>query len=217
MTKQDMLRTATLYPNQWTCYDCFSKILPLGLLLNETNNSTTQSQKSSTATKANQNTTSDKPYTPYKQLIFNGENIERVTNIKFLGVILTDTLNWNDHMLYVCTKMNKSIGYFYKARQILDQEQMINLYKSFVEPDIPYCLPIWGGYVNCKGSTNPITKTINRFKRIMTYSKRTYIADTKISLTNLYDYYTVEFRETSIQGNKYSGKQVFYFYSFTIK
>ena len=93
--------------------------------------------------------------------------------------------------------MNKSIGYFYKARQILDQEQMINLYKSFVEPYITYCLPIWGGYVNCKGSTNPITKTINRFKRIMTYSKRTYIADTKISLTNLYDYYTVELAKTA--------------------
>ena len=31
----------------------------------------------------------------------------------------------------------------------------------------------------------------------MTYSKKTYIADTKISLTNLYDYYTVELAKTA--------------------
>ena len=43
----------------------------------------------------------------------------------------------------------------------------------------------------------PITKTINRFKRIITYSKRTHVAETKIRLTNLQQYYTVELTKTA--------------------
>ena len=191
MSKDDMLTIGQLYPNRWTCYNCIRQILPLDIVYENTIRQNLEdhiipptSQSISRVCNNNHN--------PYIQLIYGNMVIERVTNIKFLGIILTDTLNWNDHMLYVCSKMNKSIGYFYKARKILDHEQLINLYKSFVEPYIIYCLPIWGGYINCNSASNPITKTINRFKRIITYSKRTHIADTKIQLSNLQEYYTVE-------------------------
>ena len=92
--------------------------------------------------------------------------------------------------------MNKSIGYFYRARAILYQKQLINLYHSFVEPYIIYCLPIWGGSINIDSKSNPITKVINRFKRIITFSKRTHTANDRISLPDLNQYYTLEVAKT---------------------
>ena len=200
MTKRDMLKIANLYPDQWTCHNCIRQILPIGLIEDEkeqTSSILTLSNTASTKTCKRKTKQNVNKHETYINLKFDNIDIERVTNIKFLGVILTDTLTWNDHMSYVCTKMNKNIGYFYKCRQILNQEQLINLYNSFVEPYITYCLPIWGGYVNSSSTTNPITKTINRFKRIITYSKRTHIANTKIKLSSLQDYYTIELAKTA--------------------
>ena len=56
---------------------------------------------------------------------------------------------------------------------------------------------MWGGYVNCKGTQNPITKTINRFKRIITHSRRTHIAESKINLSSLQHYYILELAKTA--------------------
>ena len=100
-------------------------------------------------------------------------------------------------MSHIISKINKNIGYFYRARRILDQDQLINLYNSFVEPYIIYCLPIWGGYINLDSPTNPLTKTINRIKRIMTFSKRTHIADNRITLMSLQQYYQLEMAKTA--------------------
>ena len=198
LTKKDMLTIANLYPNQWTCYQCTKLILPLDILCDQDNKQTTTLMTGKLNITSNKTKTPDPtPYNPYAKLTFANIELERVTNIKFLGVILTDTLNWNDHMLYVCSKMNKTIGYFYKSRHILGQEQLINLYKTFVQPYIVYCLPVWGGYVNCDSASNPITKLINRFKRIITFSKRTHVADTKIQLTSLQQYYTLELAKTA--------------------
>ena len=111
-------------------------------------------------------------------------------------MILSDSLNWIDHMNYILSKINKNIGYFYRARRILNENELINLFRSFVEPYITYCLHIWGGYINMACQTNPITKVINRFKRIITFSKRTHIANTKINLPSLKQYYTLEISKT---------------------
>ena len=137
-------------------------------------------------------TDKQKAINPYPDVFFGGNKIDRVTNIKFLGVILTQTLEWTDHQNYVISKINKNIGYLYRARRILDQKELINLYKSFIEPYITYCLPIWGNYINLDCKTNPLTKTLNRIKRIMTFSKRTHIANNRITLPNLKQYYTLE-------------------------
>ena len=39
--------------------------------------------------------------------------VERVSQFKLLGVIVNDSLKWNDHVATVCSKMNKRL-YFLK-------------------------------------------------------------------------------------------------------
>ena len=149
-----MLTIAKKYPNKWTRYQCTRQTLPIDLLDDCGQNIIPQKESNTLLLNSDSKTKEQNTeYSKYQQLKFADTEIERVTNIKFLGVILTETLNWYDHMLYVCSKMNKSIGYFYKARAVLDQAQLLNLYTSFIEPYIVYCLPVWGGYIN-RDSTN---------------------------------------------------------------
>ena len=80
---------------------------------------------------------------------------------------------------------------------ILDQKELMNLYRCFVEPYITYCLSIWGGYINLDSNNNPLTKIINRLKRIMTFSKRTQVANEKLTIHTLKQYYTIEMAKTA--------------------
>ena len=70
--------------------------------------------------------------------------IERVQSIKFLGLIINDNLNWNEHKLYIQRKIQRSLGILYQCRQVMNLEECINMYKSFIVPYLLYCLPVWG-------------------------------------------------------------------------
>ena len=203
LTKQDILKLRKDFPNMWSCYACNCETLPFRLLSTDSEPSLTTDQirthnidDSPTYNTKNTNIKSTNT-NPYPIIKFGDSVLERVTNIKFLGVIMTETLTWTDHMNYIISKINKNVGYFYKARRILDQKQLINLFQSFVEPYITYCLPVWGGYINMDSDSNPLTKIINRLKRIMTFTKRTHLANNKITLQNLKQYYTLEMSKTA--------------------
>ena len=49
----------------------------------------------------------------YPQLNINGINIERVTNFNFLGLTLSSTLSWNQHINKISLNISKSIGILY--------------------------------------------------------------------------------------------------------
>ena len=50
----------------------------------------------------------------YPKLNINGNNIERVTNVNFLGLSINSTLSWNHHINKISLKISKSIVIFYR-------------------------------------------------------------------------------------------------------
>ncbi len=52
---------------------------------------------------------------------FHNENmvIQKSANVKFLGLILDEHLNWNAHLLHVLKKLAPIIGALYRLRHIL--------------------------------------------------------------------------------------------------
>ena len=73
-----------------------------------------------------------------------GKNIERVTKVKFLGVIIDSKLTWKEHINYISNSISKSIGIIYKAKKVLTRSTLIGLYYSFVYPYLTYCNIVWG-------------------------------------------------------------------------
>ena len=44
------------------------------------------------------------------ELFVDGSPIEQVRVMKFLGVLLNDTLTWSDHIVHICTKVSRSLN-----------------------------------------------------------------------------------------------------------
>ena len=105
--------------------------------------------------------------------------LERVKSIKFLGVILNDRLKWDEHKIYIKTKISKNIGILNKCRKVLKLNDIISMYNSFILPYLSYCLPLWGS--SDIPSNDIIKKAQNKVVRIITNTKRTHKAWDKLS------------------------------------
>ena len=101
--------------------------------------------------------------------------LNKVTSIKYLGVIIDHKLNWIEHISYVKNKISKGIGILYKARQFLEKRDLLNLYYSYIYPYLIYCIEIWG--CAAKSHMNPLYLTQKKIIRIITFSH--YISHTQ--------------------------------------
>ena len=101
--------------------------------------------------------------------------LNKVTSIKYLGVIIDHKLNWIEHISYVKNKISKGIGILYKARQFLEKRDLLNLYYSYLYPYLIYCIEIWG--CAAKSHMNPLYLTQKKIIWIITFSH--YISHTQ--------------------------------------
>ena len=76
-------------------------------------------------------------------LFVNKEEINRVSSIKFLGVIFDENLNWNEHLNTIENKVSKNIGILYKAEGILNTKGLRSLF-SFIHTFLNYGNLSWG-------------------------------------------------------------------------
>ena len=110
----------------------------------------------------------------YPKLNINGNNIERVTNFNFLGLTLSSTLFWNQHINKISLKISKSIGILYRLRDIYPRTVLKNLYNSLITPQFNYCILCWGSVVRENHSLHILQK---RALRLITNSN--YISHTE--------------------------------------
>lgn len=70
--------------------------------------------------------------------------VERVSQFKLLGVIVNDSLKWNDHVATVCSKMNKRL-YFLKQlkRAGMAPSDLLYFYQTVIRPVAEYACPVW--------------------------------------------------------------------------
>jgi len=77
-------------------------------------------------------------------LSINNVNIEKVSEIRFLGVTLDEKLTWKSHILHIKIKMAKSLCILNKVKYSLPYNTMKMLYCSIILPYLNYCVEIWG-------------------------------------------------------------------------
>ena len=79
----------------------------------------------------------------YPKLNINENNIERVTNFKFLGLTLSSTLSWKHHIDKISLKRSKSIGILYRLRDIYPRAALQNIYNAIIISQFSYCILCW--------------------------------------------------------------------------
>ena len=103
-------------------------------------------------------------------IIMENNVLEQVNSIKFLGVIINKTLNWEEHKQYVRRKIAKTIGIIYNCKNIMSEPELINMYKTFIQSNLLYAIEVWGHTVT--SDSDILVKIQNRVLRIIFDCKR---------------------------------------------
>ena len=73
----------------------------------------------------------------------NGCTIDRVQRYKFLGVVITDTLSWSDHIDQVCSKASRGLNLWRRLAWFLPRSALVCYYNVYVLPHLMYAAPVW--------------------------------------------------------------------------
>ena len=101
-------------------------------------------------------------------MLINNQPVLRVNSISFLGIIIDDKLQWNQHIAHIRSKIAKGIGIICKARKFFNKNILLTLYYCFIYPYMTYCIEVWGNAY--KMYLNTIEKLQKRAIRIITCS-----------------------------------------------
>lgn len=72
-------------------------------------------------------------------LQLNNDKIERVRNMRYLGVQIDETLSFKEHFQMVTNKLRKKVSVLRRLRFCLPQKTKLLLFKSLVKPHTKYC------------------------------------------------------------------------------
>ena len=69
---------------------------------------------------------------------------EQVQSIKFLGITISETLVWNEHIKSMTRKLSKITGSLYKIRRCIPKAMLLSVYYALVNSQLMYGISIWG-------------------------------------------------------------------------
>ena len=78
--------------------------------------------------------------------------VKQKDSLKFLGVLIDETLSWKNHISVLESKIASAIGLLYRSRSFLNLSSRLLFYNSFVHSHLSYANIAWG-------STHPSIKT----------------------------------------------------------
>ena len=109
-------------------------------------------------------------------ITINNQPISKVTNCKYLGIVIDEKLKWDAHIESLYKKLIKYTGIFYKIRNVLPRSCLRKLYYALVHPHILYGIEI---YANTSDSLlDKLYKLNNKILRILQFGKKeTHVCD----------------------------------------
>ena len=127
----------------------------------------------------------------YPNLKVNNNNIERVTEFNFLGVILHSHMTWNKHINHISMKIARSIGILYRLRNVYPESVLVTKYNTLVLPHFHYCLLLWGSVVKENHSLLLLQKKALRIITNSDYLAHTEPICKKLRILKISDMFSV--------------------------
>jgi len=113
---------------------------------------------------------------------FGNTEIEKKSHVKFLGIILDEQLNWNDHCSMIFGKLASSIYMMNAVKNFLPRNIMTTLYYSFFYSYLNYGILLWGPSISM-GNLNRFV--IMQKKAVRVIKNMSYTAHTGSSFKEL--------------------------------
>ena len=77
-----------------------------------------------------------------------GTVLEYVESIKYIGVTFTIKLKWNTHIINICTKANRTLGFLRINLYSCPQDANEAAHKGMVRPILEYGSSIWDPHIH---------------------------------------------------------------------
>ena len=77
-------------------------------------------------------------------LKFGCKKITGASHVKFLSVLLDETLSWRSHLVELSRKLARSVSIFYKLRHYVPLDILISIYYALFYPFLTYGIVVWG-------------------------------------------------------------------------
>lgn len=114
--------------------------------------------------------------------------LERRNYVKYLGVILDDSLSWKHQISYICSRISRNSGVILRLRHYLSLKQLRQIYYNLIYPYISYAIEAWGS--TYKTNIQKVQCKQNHIIRIIffatLYGKYTDSAKPLINLLNIH-------------------------------
>lgn len=121
---------------------------------------------------------------PSIDLQIRGKSIKKVNNVKFLGVVLDDRLDFKLNTNAVINKISRSIGVMRRVRHLLPEEILLNLYYTTIYVHVIYGILAWGN--SSIGNVNRLKAAQNR--AIKLFPQNSIKKDSILSFESVYEY-----------------------------
>jgi Reverse transcriptase (RNA-dependent DNA polymerase) len=75
---------------------------------------------------------------------FQGESIERVSHIKYLGLTLDQNMTWMEHIRQLRLKISPYVGLLCRLKYSLPSRMLKLIYSAYISSNLLYLVMIWG-------------------------------------------------------------------------
>ena len=107
--------------------------------------------------------------------------LEQVTEYKYLGVTITNTLSWSAHISSISSKARKLVGMLYRHFYCWSSSEALHkLYTSLIRPHMEYAAPVWSPHHS---------KDINKLEAVQKFALRMCSKDWEANYHDLLDCY----------------------------
>ena len=73
------------------------------------------------------------------ELKIRNDAFQRVNVVKYLGIMIDDHLNFDDHLKYIVTKISRKVGITARSTKLVNKNCEIKLYNRIILPQLVYC------------------------------------------------------------------------------
>ena len=107
-------------------------------------------------------------------IIIKGEEVERVTSYKYLGVVFDENLDWVENSTKVQKKINQRVHFMNKVSKFhIDNKILTLFFESCIMSVMNFCITAWGGNIRVK-QKQPMDRAIKYGNKLI---NRTHFND----------------------------------------
>ena len=86
----------------------------------------------------------------HKHILFDyslhNQTLENVQSAKYLGITISDNMDWGQHISEISSKETKTLGFLRRNLAFAPKSTKEVAYKTLVRPKLKYAAPIWSPY-----------------------------------------------------------------------